>query len=102
MESGRARCGVSQTGATTFSSYHSAYPEAYNPFLSTLSIYRRTSYYNSPGAHIPLRRSEPDPAQADDVDMLPTHHAECFGGVKVKPGEMLGMAVEVLVVSWTL
>ena len=26
------------------------------------------------------------------MTLLPTHHAECFGGVKVKPGEMLGMA----------
>ena len=40
--------------------------------------------------------------QPDDVDMLPAHHAEFFEGVEDKPGEVLIMVVEVLVVSWTL
>ena len=34
--------------------------------------------------------------------MLPAHHAEFFEGVEDKPGEMLIMVVEVLVVPWTL
>ena len=49
-----------------------------------------------------LLRSEPDPVQLLDVDVLPTHHAEFFEGVEDKPGEMLIMVVEVLVVPWTL
>ena len=52
--------------------------------------------------HIPQLRSAPDPVQLLDVDMLPAHHAEFFEGVEDKPGEMLIMVVEVLVVPWTL
>ena len=52
--------------------------------------------------HIPQLRSAPDPVQPDDVDILPAHHAEFFEGVEDKPGEMLIMVVEVLVVPWTL
>ena len=44
MESGHARCGVINTGETTFSSYQRSYPEACNPFLPPLSDSIRTGY----------------------------------------------------------